>query len=282
MDIKRINTLSSNYIPKNSKCDVFPYNHNLWAGFYLSAIYGNRGAGKTTALLSLLTHQLQPLQKNYKIYYISPTASNDPKVSDFMAKHDDKVALYDDLDESIFNEVVTDIQTRINKWQEFKKLSKLLYLMYIGKATPEDEVMLEANGFMMNEEWSQYNLKHKPISFIIIDDMMGDKILSNRSSPLVKFAIKHRHFYTHMYLLLQNYSSLSNAIRRNINVIMLFPSRDRKLYDFVYQEVAGMFKDKDEFLTIMDRVEEQPYQFLTIYYDNNKEVRICFDRRITL
>lgn len=282
MKINKVNNLSSFYQEKHKKSLKFPHNKKLWDSFYLTAIYGNRGAGKTCSVLSLLSHQLSVLDKNFKVYFISPTAGNDSKVVDFMDKYEGKVELIDDLDEGIFNDVVDDIKARIQKWEDFKKLSKLLLKFYLGKATPEEEVILEAHNFMDDEEWRQFNLAHKPISFLIIDDFAGDKFLSNRSSPLVKFAIKHRHFFTHMYLLLQNYTSLSNAIRRNINLIMLFPSRDRKLYDFVYQEVAGLFENKEQFLEIMNEVEKKPYQFLTIYYDTKKELRVNFDRKIEL
>jgi hypothetical protein len=267
MKIEKINNFKNKpIITKNNF--TFPINNiSKERSFYLSSIFGVRGGGKSTVVLNILNIENHLLQGENKVYLVSPT--KDDKINKFIEDNKDNVNYYDELTIKTLDEIFINIQSRIDDWN-FK--NKLL----------EENLELEENDF---DIYNKFNFDHPPISTVIFDDSINSSIFcsnSKDSKKFMKYFLRHRHIYTHIFVLSQHCKSILKSYRTNSNLIIMFPFRDGNIYKQMFNEYAGLFdNDYNNFISIMDKIDKRNnHSFLLIFYDNNKFVSINFDEKI--
>jgi hypothetical protein len=236
--------------------------------FYLSAIYGVRGAGKSTLILNMLDIEKHLLQNENKVYLISPTL--DDKISLYLDKYKDNIIYYDELNITVLEKIFASIKANIDDWH-FK-----------NKLLDEEINNLDENDYHL---FNSINLEHPPISTLIIDDSIHSNILcsnSKDSKKFMKYFLRHRHMYCHIFLLSQHCKSVLKSYRTNSNLIIFYPFRDGNIYKQMFDEYSGMFDSNyNNFLAIMEKIEKRNnHSFLLIYYDTKKFISINFDEHI--
>ena len=132
----------------------------------------------------------------------------------------------------------------------------------------------------------EFNNKPPPRSSLCIDDSMGSPIISSTNSKpgkeAVRWFIRHRHFYCNVFILSQHFRGISKPIRSNTNMVLLWPSKDRSVLKSIFDEFSPLFKGKIEnYEEALDLLDSESHQFLLMYYDEIKQLRLGFDRLIT-
>lgn len=285
----------SKYINKKIKTkggyDFPKYNLTGISSFYFATLSGVRGAGKSVALLNILDIEKEHLLKGESIvYFISPT--RDAKIDDFIEKYPDNIKYYDELTIKSFNAVLDDINERIDEWKQTRFIFEL-FERYLEKedAVDEDEMNILMESGILDEDTdvkdmiSNFNFKHPPISSLCIDDSLGSPLISSSNSKqgkeAIKFFIKHRHSYCHVFLLTQHYKGLSLNLRTNTNTVLLWPSKDRAVLKSIFDEFSPLFKGRMEnYEEALQLVESRSHSFLFMFYDEVKFLRLNFDREI--
>ena len=83
-------------------------------------IFCKKGGGKTTLLLNLISKKESPWYKHFNlIFFISPTAKNDPKVHDLLEDIGDQY--YDTLSPVVLQSIIEKIDHHKDKWARKKK-----------------------------------------------------------------------------------------------------------------------------------------------------------------
>lgn len=286
----------SKYINKKIKTkggyDFPKYNLSGVSSFYFATLSGVRGAGKSVALLNILDIEKEHLLRGESIvYFISPT--RDAKIDDFLEKYPENVKYYDELNIKTFNEVIDDINTRIEEWKQTRYIFEL-FESYLEKEDSIDEqemnILIESgileDDIDVKEMIRTFNFHHPPISSLCIDDSMGSPLISSSNSKAgkdaIKFFIKHRHSYCHVFLLTQHFKGISLPIRTNTNMVLLWASKDRGVLKSIFDEFSPLFKSKMEnYEEALQLVESKPHDFLFMFYDEVKFLRLGFDREVT-
>ena len=284
-----------NRLIKSKKGYDFP-NWNLTKNnnFWLNMTIGPRGSGKTNVILSLLEIEKDGmLTGENHVYWISPT--HDPKVEEFASKYGDNMTFYDELNIKTFNEVIETIRDKTTEWKQ-KKYIFDLFEKYLKNG--EDSLELEEMEILLTSGMLDEDTDHKQMidsfehrfparSVIIIDDSMGSPLISSSQSKqgkeFIRWIIRHRHDYTSVFILAQAYRGLSLSIRSNANSIFFMPCKDRATSKSIFDEFSTVFDGRREnYIEALDLLDKQPVgDFLFVYYDNDKFLRMGFDRKIT-
>lgn len=164
---------------------------------FLGAIIGQRGSGKTNAMLSLVFH-CDKYKFFDKVYLFSPTSYNDPKYGLLDAGEPHyELKKYHTYTDEYFQEVVDEIKSDIEEYKEWEKAHKLFQkFMKKGSAKMSAEELLEISRMMIDEDTIEEpvcRFKQMPTSLIILDDLVGNTELY-KSSPkgvFYNFAILH-------------------------------------------------------------------------------------------
>ena len=282
-----------NKLIKTKKGYEFPaYNLTGENSFYFALLCGVRGAGKTNAMLQILNIEKEHLLSGDNIvYWVSPT--NDSKVAEFAEKFPDNMVFVDELNIKTFNNIREDIQDKIDEWKQTKFIFDL-FEQYLKKQDSIDEEELNIlfeSGMLdddtdMKELIKNFNFHHPPRASLVCDDSMGSPLISSSNSKqgkeFTRWAIRHRHDFTNIFILSQYYRGISKNLRNNTNMVMLFPSKDRGTASSIFDEFSNVFGGKKEnyeqALDLLDK--ESVGSFLLIYYDKKKFLRLGFDKQI--
>jgi hypothetical protein len=251
-----------------------------------------RGAGKSVALLNILSVEKEHLLSGESmVYFISPT--RDAKVQDFMDKYADNMKIYDELNIKTFNAVLEDISNRVEEWKQTKYIFDLFeqYLKEEDSVDAEELHILMESGILdedtdVKQLINDFNFQHPPRSSLCIDDSMGSPIISSSNSKqgkeAIKFFIRHRHSYCNVFILSQHFRGISKPIRTNTNMVLLWASKDRSVLKDIFFEFSPLFKGKMEnYEEALDLLDKEAHQFLFMFYDEIKFLRLGFDREIT-
>jgi len=267
MLIKKINNYKNKPIITNSGF-TFPINKISGENsFYLSSIYGVRGGGKSTVILNILQIEDHLLKGDNKVYLVSPT--KDDKIIQFIDTYKDNIIYYENLNLDTLDKIFNNIKNRIDDWHFKNKLIEEDFNIL------DDEIDI----------FKGFNFDHPPISTVILDDSIHSKIFcsnSKDSKAFMQYFLRHRHLYTHIFVLSQHCKSVIKSYRTNSNLIIMFPFRDTNIYKNMFEEYAGLFdNDFNNFLSIMDKIEKRNnHSFLMIFYDTYKFIRINFDELV--
>jgi hypothetical protein len=164
-------------------------------------IFAKKGLGKTTLLLNLLLKKESPWFKHFNlIFFISPTAKNDPKVEDLLEDIGDQY--YDTLSPEV-------LQSIINKIDRHK------------------------------EEWKKKKKKGNPAYCIVYDDCIH-LLKSKQNKAINELATQNRHRHiTNIYLLQKWNTFLPTLIRSNLDLISIFRTENKKELDSFMDEMNG-------------------------------------------
>ena len=261
--------------------------------FFFGLLCGVRGAGKTNAMLRILEIEKDALMSGDNIvYWISPT--HDSKVADFAERFPDNIKFYDELTIKSFNSIIDEIHEKIQEWKETKFIFDLFErFLEDEKDIQEDEMNILIESGILDEDTDvkemirAFNFHHPMRHSIVIDDSLGSPLISSSNSKqgkeFTRWAIRHRHDFTNLFILSQHFRGISKPLRTNTNCVLLFPSKDRGTMMSLFDEFSSLFGGKKEnFIEALNMLDDEPVgSFLMIWYDRMKWLRLGFDREIS-
>jgi hypothetical protein len=263
------------------------YNITGSSDFLFGLLFGIKNSGKTVCVLNYLIHEPHLLQGQNKVYFFSPTF--DAKLSNFRDKHPDNFIWVEDFNVKTFTDVVATIKEEIKKWKENRLLLDVfeLYLKDKKKLDIEMIELLEENNYLQDFPFETFSYDHPNITTMIIDDNLGNPLISSRSKDaqiFTKFCISHRHVFTNIFILSQYPKLINKVLRANSNIINIWPLKDNSVLKSIFEEFASLFKgDINKFLEVMKVIEDRhDHSFATIYYDKEQWVRINFNELVLI
>jgi hypothetical protein len=286
MKLLKLNNLKCE-LPNSKGGYVFPkYKITGSNDFLFTLLFGIKNSGKTVAGLNYLIHEPHLMEGLNKVYFFSPTL--DQKLINFQKDHPDHFIIIDEFTVKSFQGVVGTIKEAVEQWKKDKKLLDI-FDDYINKRKldPKCLELLQEHNFLDGFDFENFNYDYPPIHTIMIDDSLGSPMISSRGKDAQifnNFAIRHRHFYTNLFIMSQYPKSINKVLRSNSNNILIYQMKDRTIYESIFPEFSSLFKGNVErFIEIMDKIEQMNnHSFLFIYYDKEQFIRLNFDQQIIL
>lgn len=261
--IKEINLKGFNHELKKSKLD-YPQssNPNAFKLFFNYLAIASRGGSKTYSCVKIIKDfeesELKSNEGKHKIrtILISPTIEANKNLFKNLNSLDE-ADIYTEYSEELLDNIIMDIKKTIDdvdKLNLYKKTYELIDKTpkeKIPKLIKENpmiiEILKEYNFRPINEVEKLFKYTTKPISFIVLDDLLGSSAFNKKSSNLLKYwLIKNRHIYTSFFILSQSMRGINKDIRSNCNVFFLGKFMNKKLIlDDIYSEVSNVVSDKE-------------------------------------
>ena len=269
-------------VPKKGAYKPPSYPH-LAPFFNMMLIYGVKGSGKTLTMANVIKLQFP---YNSRIFYFSPTAKNDNNIKQVLGKTRWKqIEFIEDFNKHTLSQVLQLIESEIDEWRQEYKLTKKLerYVKKYGEKHVRHYIIWLYENNKIPDLDREFYLKtsqimsKRPVYSIILDDTLGNPLLTARNDNiLTNFCIKHRHYFTNVYLLLQYWKGINKTIRSNISEMILFLTYDKDILEDLYSEMGLLFKNKEEFMDVMSLLHKNRHNF--IYIDKaNHDIRLNFD-----
>lgn len=254
----------------NSKLD-YPKsdNKNLFNLFFNFMGVASRGGGKTFSTIKIIKEYENSKmisgagEHKIRTILISPTYDANKNLwGNLKSLNEDDI--YEEYTEATLQTIIDDIKRIID---EVDIYNKYLYYYDLVDKTPKNEIemLLKSNpeiSFILKKfnyetpakikKYFRYTTK--PITFLILDDIMGSSALNRKSENLLKYwLIKNRHIFTSFFLLVQSIKSVPKDMRLNCNLFYLgkFSNKTSILKD-LYQEVSSVLTE-NEFETLYDK-----------------------------
>lgn len=259
--------------------------------FWFCCVYGTRGSGKSSAIFNLLEIERDiMLSGENKVYFFSPT--KDDKVHAMIEKYPDNFVHIDGLDRGRLDEVLETVSAIVEDWYQKIKIYKLLKKLVDSKFNlkrlePDEVKVLEDGNFYVEVDWEKFNHMYPVISTIIFDDLAGNPMLNGNNKEakyFYSYALKHRHrpYHSNIFLLAQYSKSISRPVRSQANCVIQFNSVNYKNLIAMYEEYSSIFKHNiDNYKDLLKEIEtRQGHNFMFLYYDKIKEVRINFNEAV--
>lgn len=259
------------------------------------ALVGRRGAGKSSAVASLLRdyHAEGFLDR---LFVVSPTAKSTINKHLFTGLLQDEDC-YEELDWTSVEKVLEKVEEEGLEWRLYEKrveiyerLQKYMRSGTLDKVPPKLLLEADAAGLLEGEylERPTHKYGHSPRLFLLLDDCQASRIFSPSNKNITNSAaIRNRHLgggvgLTMVYAM-QSYSAhsgLPRVVREQATLMALWrmASETRRL-----QLADELSNDLDEksFLMAYDAATDNgdPYSFLVIDFNAPKERRFrkCFD-----
>ena len=282
----KLPTMQKMKLPTHPNLSMDPY--------ILAAFFGERGSGKTS-LCAYILSLIAPYQQ--KIFWFSSTVGHDEKVQKMLEPFADKVEYIDEFNATTLGNALDEMLEMSDDYLEHRAVCIKLAQRYKRMGAKKYYDTLENYLIHLYEIGEIKNLDldytheippSQPQFSIIVDDELSNPLLMARTSKnneFLKMVIKHRHFpyYCNVFLLLQNYSSLSNVIRRNLQQFFISGAiSDSNLLKFIFAEVSTLFRnDWEAYLNAIKYVSTSPHSFLFVN-KNTKEIRKDLNEKIIL
>jgi hypothetical protein len=294
LKLKKVSKYVNSLIKSKKGYDFPEWNLTRENSFWFSLLCGVRGAGKTNAMLQIMNIEKKGMLTDDNIvYWVSPT--HDAKVAEFAEKYPDNMKFYDELNIKVFNEIIDEIRERTEEWKQTKFIFDLFekYLKDGQEKLGEDEIEILMKSGILDDDVDvkkmidEFNFAHPARASLVIDDSMGSPLISSGNSKqgkeFTRWAIRHRHDFTNLFILTQHFKGISKPLRTNANAVLLFPSKDRATSKSIFDEFSAVFGGKMEnYLECLDMLDgEKVGSFLFIYYDKDKFLRLGFNQDIT-
>jgi hypothetical protein len=294
LKLKKVSKYVNSLIKSKKGYDFPEWNLTKENSFWFALLCGVRGAGKTNAMLQILNIEKKGMLTDDNIvYWVSPT--HDAKVAEFADKYPDNMKFYDELNIKVFNEIVDEIRERTEEWKQTKFIFDLFerYLKDSDDKLGDDEVEILLKSGILDDDVDvkkmidEFNFHHPPRASLVLDDSMGSPLISSSNSKqgkeFTRWAIRHRHDFTNLFILTQHFRGISKPLRTNANAVLLFPSKDRATSKSIFDEFSSVFGGKMEnYMECLDMLDgEKVGSFLFIYYDKDKFLRLGFNQDVT-
>ena len=263
MEIKEIELESFKDKINNSKLDYPKSNNkNLFNLFFNYLAVSSRGGGKTYNVVKIIKEfeksKMSSGLGDHKIrtILISPTYDANKNLWRNLKSLDDN-DIYESYSEATLQNIIDDINTII---EEVDVYNKYIYYYDLVDKTPKNEIqqLLKSNpeiSFLLRRFNYELPIKvkryfrytTKPITFLILDDIMGSSALNRKSENLLKYwLIKNRHIFTSFYILVQSAKSVPKDIRLNCNLFYLGKFSNKKaILSDLYEEVSSVLTEKE-------------------------------------
>lgn len=289
MNIKEVELEGFKDKINNSKLD-YPKsdNKNLFNLFFNFMAVASRGGGKTYSAVKIIKEfeksKMISAQGEHKIrtILISPTYDANKNLWGNLKSLNEN-DIYESYSEATLQGIIDDIKGIID---EVDVYNKYLYYYDLVDKTPKNEIemLLKSNpeiSFILRKfnyetptkvkKYFRYTTK--PITFLLLDDIMGSSALNRKSENLLKYwLIKNRHIFTSFFLLVQSIKSVPKDMRLNCNLFYLgkFSNKKAILTD-LYEEVSSVLTE-NEFENLYDKaVNDNPHGALIIDLTGNKK-----------
>jgi len=261
MNITEIELSSFKDKINNSKLD-YPKsdNNNLFNLFFNMMAVASRGGGKTYSVVKIIKEfeksKMISGQGEHKIrtILISPTYDANKNLWGNLKSLDEN-DIYESYTEGILQSIIDDIKTIID---EVDIYNKYLYYYDLIDKTPKNQIepLLKSNpeiSFILKKfnyetptkikKYFRYTTK--PITFLILDDIMGSSALNRKSENLLKYwLIKNRHIFTSFFILVQSMKSVPKDMRLNCNLFYLGKFSNKKaILNDLYEEVSSILTE---------------------------------------
>jgi len=261
MNITEIELSSFKDKINNSKLD-YPKsdNNNLFNLFFNMMAVASRGGGKTYSVVKIIKEfeksKMISGQGEHKIrtILISPTYDANKNLWGNLKSLDEN-DIYESYTEGILQSIIDDIKGIID---EVDIYNKYLYYYDLIDKTPKNQIepLLKSNpeiSFILKKfnyetpakikKYFRYTTK--PITFLILDDIMGSSALNRKSENLLKYwLIKNRHIFTSFFILVQSMKSVPKDMRLNCNLFYLGKFSNKKaILNDLYEEVSSILTE---------------------------------------
>lgn len=254
----------------NSSLD-YPKSNNpyLFKLFFNYLGVASRGGGKTYNLVKIIKEfENSQMRTNdgtiHKIrtILISPTYDANKNLFDNL-KSLSPVDIYEEYTEETLKDIIDDVKGIIEEVKMFNDYKDAYDLI---KRTPKDKIkdlikekpeiyeLLKVHDFETPSNVAEkFRYTEKPITFIILDDLMGSAAFNRKHQSLLKYwLIKNRHIFTSFFILVQSMKSVPKDIRLNCNVFYVAKFSNKKvILNDLYEEVSSMMKP-EQFENIYD------------------------------
>ena len=273
----------------NSKLD-YPKsdNNNLFNLFMNVMAVGARGSGKTYSTVKIIKEyeksNMVSGQGIHKIrtVLISPTYDANKNLWGNLKSLDEN-DIYEEYSEKILKNIIDDIKAIID---EVDIYNKYIYYYDLVDKTPKNDIekLLKSNAEIsyilkkFNYETPAKVKKYfryttKPITFLVLDDIMGSSALNRKSENLLKYwLIKNRHIFTSFFLLVQSMKSVPKDMRLNCNLFYLAKFSNKKaILNDIYEEVSSVLTEQ-QFEALYDKaINDNPHGALIIDLTSSKK-----------
>lgn len=273
----------------NSKLD-YPKsdNNNLFNLFMNVMAVGARGSGKTYSTVKIIKEyeksNMVSGQGIHKIrtILISPTYDANKNLWGNLKSLDEN-DIYEEYSEKILKNIIDDIKAIID---EVDIYNKYIYYYDLVDKTPKNDIekLLKSNAEIsyilkkFNYETPAKVKKYfryttKPITFLVLDDIMGSSALNRKSENLLKYwLIKNRHIFTSFFLLVQSMKSVPKDMRLNCNLFYLAKFSNKKaILNDIYEEVSSVLTEQ-QFEALYDKaINDNPHGALIIDLTSSKK-----------
>jgi len=261
MNITEIELSSFKDKINNSKLD-YPKsdNNNLFNLFFNMMAVASRGGGKTYSVVKIIKEfeksKMISGQGEHKIrtILISPTYDANKNLWGNLKSLDEN-DIYESYSEGILQSIIDDIKGIIDGVDIY---NKYLYYYDLIDKTPKNQIepLLKSNpeiSFILKKfnyetptkikKYFRYTTK--PITFLILDDIMGSSALNRKSENLLKYwLIKNRHIFTSFFILVQSMKSVPKDMRLNCNLFYLGKFSNKKaILNDLYEEVSSILTE---------------------------------------
>lgn len=300
--IKIKNSIKNDLVPTPKKISIKDPTGQVKL-FYNCCAIGKKNSGKTNSTLRFAEHCIKNKLVNNS-YLITTTFDNNNY--DFLQLKEENIfknITNDDELEEAMQIIDEEIKEKNKKWRELRDsltssqynkfykeaIKKYLYYEQIKDIAEQEELAeFELNDFEKEHlELNDFQIKPTyynkiPSHLIYIDDMQSI-ISEKKRSRLNNMIIRNRHNMTNFILNFQNMKNgPSRRIRANLNYWLIFKYEDKDIIKEIYDELAGVFKNYEQFLKIYEYCTSEPFNFMLVEMDNNKQVRHNFDEIIKL
>ena len=240
-------------------------NKNLFNLFFNYLGVASRGGGKTYNTVKIIkeyekskmfSNNGETLHKIRSIL-ISPTYDANKNLWRNLKSLDEN-DIYEEYTEEILKNIIEDVKGIIdevdiyNKYIEYYNLveeTSKEEIQLLLKLNPEIPLLLNKFNYETPAKVKKYfRYTSKPITFIILDDIMGSSALNRKSENLLKYwLIKNRHIFTSFFILVQSMKSVDKSIRLNCNLFYLGKFSNKKaILNDLYEEVSSILTE-DQF-----------------------------------
>ncbi len=185
-------------------------NHIFGRKNFIYLLVGKKGSGKTSLLLNLFNTPEDDggFKKRFdKIYLVSPTALNDPKMDELTEELQNTGSFYSEITNDVVQEILDSIDTIKGNWKK----------------------------------------KNKPEFAIIFDDCIHNLPSNRkRGQAFNKLMTTNRHFKTSVFILSQRLNELNPLVRSQADVISYFRA-DNKKEDEIFIDTYGASQELLDF-----------------------------------
>jgi hypothetical protein len=245
---------------------------------FLMAMWGNRGAGKTTNLIKLI--RWYDLYDAFDRYVVFTPSTEDPKWQ-AMAKEKlkGKLELVSDYSEAQLGRIKREQTDAITQFDRHE-LAIQAYKKYC-KRNQQPERLSEAENLLLHEynfadpEATKKFERGVPSALVAFDDQVGNNLVykHNCQNEVGRTSLRHRHANMSFVYMCQVYrNGLPAGLRFNVNVCMFFANKS-EAEKYRVAEEASAFCSPDEFVTMWTYATEcdpMAHGFFMVYFDPAK------------